>query len=112
MVMTIQAFGCKPLIATVSMETFQTPMKWSHTFEDGEQAPLPMQVPAGPVAVKLFLKVELKKAGGIMHFKVLWKTNYYMRGGQCVLSHGMFICQFLRLPVCILLYLSVLLKRS
>jgi len=86
MVMTIQAFGCQPLIATVAMETFQTPMKWSHTFKDGEQAPLPMQVPAGPVAVKLFLKVELKKAGGIIHFKVLWKTNYYMRGGQCVLN--------------------------
>lgn len=77
MVMTVQAYGCRqPLSATVTMETYQTPMKWSHTFEDGEQAPIPIQLSAGPVNVTLSLKVELKKAGGNIHFKVLWKTDY------------------------------------
>ena len=79
MVMTIQAYGCQPLIATVTMETFQTPMKWSHTFKNGERAPLPFQVPAGPRNVTLFLKVELQKAGGKMYFKVLCKTYNFMR---------------------------------
>ena len=79
MIMTVQAYGCQPLIATVTMETFQTPMKWSHTFEDGEQAPLPIQVSAGPVNVKLFLKVELKKVGGKIHFKVACQVpSFYL----------------------------------
>jgi len=70
MVITVQAYGCQPLIATVTMQTYQPPMKWSHTFEDGEQTPLPMQVPAGPVNVTLVLQVELKKYGGKINFKV------------------------------------------
>ena len=85
MVTTIQAYGCQPLIATVTMETFQTPTKWSHTFKNGERAPLPFQVPAGPLNVTLFLKVELQKAGGKMYFKVLCKTYNYMREDWCVL---------------------------
>jgi len=71
MFITVQAYGCQPLIATVIMQTYQPPMKWSHTFEDGEQTPLPMQVPAGPVNVTLVLQVELKKYGGKINFKLL-----------------------------------------
>jgi len=86
MIITVQAHGCQNLIATVTMETYQSPMKWSHTFEDGERAPLPMQVPAGTVNVTLFLQVELKKVGGKIHYKVLWKVYHYMRESQCVLA--------------------------
>jgi len=86
MVITVQVYGCQPLTATVTMETYQSSMKWSHTFEDGEQAPLPMQVPAGTVNVTLFLQAELKKVGGKMHYKVLWKAYHYMRESQCVLA--------------------------
>lgn len=75
MVMTVQAYGCRqPLRVTVSMDTYQPPMKWSHTFADGEQAPLPLQVPAGYVNVTLSLQVELKKAGGKINYKVLSET--------------------------------------
>ena len=81
MVMTVQAYGChQPLRATVTVETFRTPMKWSHTFEDSEEAPLPIH--AGPVNVKLSLQVELKKAGGKIHFKVLWKTYHCIHSGN------------------------------
>ena len=87
MVMTVQAYGChQPLRTTVTMETFRTPMKWSHTFKDGEQSPLPIPVPAGPVNVTVFLLVELKKAGGKIHFKVLRKTYHYIREDLCVLT--------------------------
>lgn len=72
MVLALQAHGCRqPLTATVTLQLKQTPMKWSHTFEDGEKAVLPIPTPAGPPNMKIFLMAELEKNGDKVHFKVL-----------------------------------------
>lgn len=72
MVLTVQAYGCRqPVKATVTMESSQsTSVKWSHKFKDGEKAALPMKPPEAADDIKIFLKVELKKNGGKVHFKV------------------------------------------
>ena len=59
----------------------QPPMKWSYAFEDGKQALPPMQVPAGPVKVALFLLVELKKAGGKIGGN--WQINTPLKVNAC-----------------------------
>ena len=54
------------------MESAMTPEKWSHTFEDGDKAALPMAPGASgvPAQMKVFLKVELKKNYDEVNFKV------------------------------------------
>ncbi|KAL9978962.1 hypothetical protein ACROYT_G016548 [Oculina patagonica] len=81
MVLAVQAYGCRePLRATVSMETvYQTPMKWSHAFEDGEKAALPIPTPGG-ADIKVFMKAELEKNDDKVHFKlVLFFDGKYVR---------------------------------
>ncbi|KAL9978961.1 hypothetical protein ACROYT_G016546 [Oculina patagonica] len=71
MVLAVQAHGCRqPLTATVTLQSYRNSMKWSHTFEDGEKAVLPMPTPAGPPDVKVFLQAELEKNGDKIHFKL------------------------------------------
>ena len=84
MVMTVQAYECQTLRATVTMETYQPPMKWLHTFEDGEEAPLPWQVPAGPVNVSLSLQVDLRKTGGKINYEVVWEILLHDLRSMCV----------------------------
>ena len=68
MVLTVQMNGCNdPLTATVTLESSLTPMKWSHTFEDGEKVGFP--VPPG-VASNIFFKAELKEKNATIQFKV------------------------------------------
>lgn len=72
-VLTVQAYGCRQSVkATVNFESSQGVTKWSHTFEDGEKAALP----ATPAPnLKILLKVELKKNGSKVHFKVQCNTQ-------------------------------------
>ena len=68
MVLTVQMNGCNdPLTATVTLESSLTPLKWSHTFEDGEKVAFP--VPPG-VASDKFFKAELKEKNARIKFKV------------------------------------------
>ena len=72
MVLAVQANKCRqPLTATVTLDSSQLSLKWSHTFEDGEKAALPIPTPAGPADMKVFLKAELENKDGKVHFKVL-----------------------------------------
>ena len=68
MVLTVQMNGCsEPLTATVTMES--SPLKWSHTFEDGEKVGFP--VPSGVASkVNIFFNAELKEKNGRIKFKV------------------------------------------
>ena len=90
MVLTVQTYGCRqPLQATVNLESYTdkesvtSGMKWSHTFEDGEKAELPIALPDAPANMKVFLKAELKKNGGNIHFKV--QHNTYLPGDGLLL---------------------------
>ncbi|KAL9965762.1 hypothetical protein ACROYT_G029606 [Oculina patagonica] len=75
---TVQANACRqPLKATVDIEPSQGGPKWSHTFEDGEEAAFPM--PGIPDSMNVSMKVELKKNGNnLVHFKILQliKSDY------------------------------------
>ena len=73
MVLAVQAHGCRqPLSATITFQLNQPPMKWSHTFEDGDKALLPMLTPAEAPDMKIYLKAELEKNGDKVHFMVLY----------------------------------------
>ena len=74
MVLAVQVHGCqKPLRVTFSLEAHQSPMKWSHTFEDGDKVPMP--TPTGPVNnMEASVKAELEKNGNKVHFKVDYCT--------------------------------------
>ena len=71
-VVTLQINGCsKPLTVTVTytIESSLPPIVWSHTFEDGEKAGLPV-LPGVDVKVNPFLKAELKEKNAKIQFKV------------------------------------------
>ncbi|XP_078374222.1 uncharacterized protein LOC144657747 [Oculina patagonica] len=70
---TVQVNGCRlPLKVTVDIEPSEGSMKWSQTYDDGEEYPLSM--PGIPDSMRVFMKVviELKKNGNsLVHFKIL-----------------------------------------
>jgi len=72
-VLTLQINGCsKPLTVTVTytIESSSPPWEWSHTFEDGEKAALPLPPGAGGNhEVNPFLKADLKEKNGTIQFK-------------------------------------------
>ena len=71
-VLTLQINGCsKPLTVTVTytIESSSPPIVWSHKFEDGEKAGLPV-LPGVDVKVNPFLKAELKEKNAKIQFKV------------------------------------------
>ena len=98
-VLTLQMNVCsKPLTVTVTytIESSSPPIVWSHTFEDGEKAGLPVPPGVGGNGkVNLFLKAELKEKNAKIQFKVtlslteLLDCNYFQ-----LFKGGWFVCQF------------------